>query len=164
MHALKFVQRVGECMCVTSPMVGQLYSNFKVEADLDKSELMIMPDFEKHLEIFDFIDAKALTRTNIVIMPRVVNGVEHLCIGHLNEEHNKFSWMPLAAGLQKIKQKNSHFLPVLNSREVRQWRPRSPLLQVYQLNLKALKDLSPFALRDIQNTINDKLSTLSHVA
>lgn len=156
-RATRFVMRFQESLCVYSPPVEQLYTNYEIIVpDDDSRKLIILPNPYAFHDTFSFIVEDSVVPTKLLIAPDK-NGALQLLIPLNGGGHRG---MPLGVGLNFIQGRMgaaSPFLPVLTKGDLREFKQTTPVLHLHRVVLDRIPGRSEMELRTIRKVIQEKL-------
>ena len=156
-RATRFVMRFQESLCVFSPPVEQLYTNYEIIVpDDDARKLIILPNPHAFHDTFSHINQDAVIQTSLFIAPDA-EGKLQLLIPLSNGQRRP---MPLGVGLNFIQTKlgpSVPFLPVLTKGDLREFRQSMPILHLHRIVLDKVTRHSEMEVRAVRKVIQDKL-------
>ncbi|MDF3030782.1 MAG: hypothetical protein K0R03_1340 [Moraxellaceae bacterium] len=156
-RATRFVMRFQQSLCVYSPPVEQLYTNYEIIVpDDDKRKLIILPNPHAFHDTFSHINADAVVQTSLFIAPDA-EGKLQLLVPLSNGQRRP---MPLGVGLNFIQSKlgaNVPFLPVLAKGDLREFKQSMPMLHLHRIVLSKVTRHSELEIRTIRKSIQNKL-------
>lgn len=156
-RATRFAMRFQESLCVYSPPVEQLYTNYEIIVPEDnRRKLIILPNPHAYHDTFNNINEDAVAQTRMFIVPDAQGGLQLLIT--LNNGTQRA--MPLGVGLNFIQSKlgpNVPFLPVLTKGDLREFSPSLPMLHLHRISLDRLRGHSEMEVRTIRKVIQDNL-------
>lgn len=156
-RATRFVMRFQQSLCVYSPPVEQLYTNYEIIVPEDDSrKLIILPNPHAFHDTFNHIDAAAVVQTSLFIAPDA-QGRLQLLVPLSNGGRRA---MPLGVGLNFIQTKlgpNVPFLPVLTKGDLREFKQSMPILHLHRIVLSRVTRHSELEIRTIRKSIQNKL-------
>lgn len=156
-RATRFIMRFQESLCVFSPPVEQLYTNYEIIVpDNDARKLIILPNPHAFHDTFNHINGDAIVQTSLFIAPAADGNLELLV--PLSTGGRRA--MPLAVGLNFIQTKlgpNVPFLPVLAKGDLREFKKSTPILHLNRIVLHKVTRHSELEIRAIRKVIQDKL-------
>ena len=159
--AVNFLKRFENSLCVFSGAVSQLYTNYNIwPITADNSKVLVLPNPHAHHDIFQSIGNMAIEKTGLFIIPGEAIGNKGLYLGKKNKGCEKFHFMPLQKGLNKIAQQmpnNESFLPIITNKDLREINRCNPILHLHRLKIDQLPEISDFEIHTIRNTIEDKM-------
>lgn len=164
-RAMDFVKKFENKLCVFSPSVRQLYTNYNIFFPEDAGrQMVILPDPYSFHDTFNHIKDDAVQSTGLHIIPgNLINkrGL-YLIISHKDKNVRSVP-IPFQEGVRQIL-KRSHsadpFLPVLMKGDLREFNDNLPCLHLNRLRLNQLSSLSELERGSIKNIITDKLMQL----
>jgi hypothetical protein len=156
-RASRFVMRFQQSLCVYSPPVEQLYTNYEIIVpDDDARKLIILPNPNAFHDTFNFINESAVVQTSLFIAPDE-QGKLQLLVPLSNGGQRA---MPLGVGLNFIQTKlgpNVPFLPVLAKGDLREFDKSTPILHLHRIVLSKITRNSDLEIRAICKVIQDRL-------
>lgn len=156
-RATRFVMRFQESLCVYTPPVEQLYTNYEIIVpETDARKIIILPNPHAFHDTFSHINEDAVVKTSLFIAPDA-NGDLQLLVPLSNGRQRA---MPLAVGLNFIQTKlgpNVPFLPVLAKGDLRELKQSTPILHLHRIVLHKVSKHSEMEVRTIRKAIQDKL-------
>lgn len=163
--AKRFVMRFENLMCVFSPSVEQIYTNYSMYFPReDNHKMVVLPNDAAYHDTFQHIDPDSVIKTGIYIMPGEVIGKSELllAIPDPNSEHN-LKFMPLKQGLLgilKTLKGDKPVLPLLTKGDLREFEAQHPSLHLHRIILDKLEERSDLEKSGIKNVIKEKLILL----
>lgn len=164
-RAMEFVLQFEHTLCVYSPSVQQIYSNYNMffPEDWDR-KLVILPDATAFHDTFFHIDTSAVTATGLYIVPGELVGQEGLYLANIDADRNLGKrQIPFAAGLRAIMQRRPEddpFLPVLAKGDLREMEQSWPVLHLHRVKPSAIANMSNLDRSNLGNVIAEKLDSL----
>lgn len=156
-RATRFVLQFQESLCVYSPPVAQLYTNYEIIVpEEDGRKLIILPNPHAFHDTFSHINEDAVIQTSLFITPDK-DGALQLLIPMANGQRRA---MPLGIGLNFIQAKlgaDIPFLPVLTKGDLREFKPSLPMLHLHRIVLHKVTKHSELEIRAIRKAIQDRL-------
>ncbi len=156
-RATRFAMRFQESLCVYSPPVEQLYTNYEIIVpDDDARKLIILPNPHAFHDTFSHINEDAVVQTSLFIAPDATGKLQ-LLVPLSNGGQRP---MPLAVGLNFIQTKlgpNVPFLPVLAKGDLREFKQTMPILHLHRIVLHKVTRHSELEVRAIRKAIQDRL-------
>lgn len=156
-RATRFAMRFQQSLCVYSPPVEQLYTNYEIIVpDDDKRKLIILPNPHAFHDTFSHINEDAVVQTSLFIAPDP-EGKLQLLVPLSNGQRRP---MPLGVGLNFIQSKlgaNVPFLPVLAKGDLREFKQSMPMLHLHRIVLSKVTNHSELEIRTIRKSIQNKL-------
>jgi hypothetical protein len=158
----RFLKSFEEKLCVLACSTSQLYSNYTIEGTASHDRLMVLPAPACHLDTYNHVSEDAMVPTGFFAVPGSVIGQsdESLFLVWRKKGAEQFSFRPLLEGLQRLIDMSGSqqpFLPVICTRDLRYFRKKSPILQLNRLDISKLDYLSSLQIRDMENTIREKI-------
>lgn len=156
--ACRFVLGFRQSLCVYSPPVQQLYTNYDIVVPKDNErKLTILPNPQAAHDTFDFINADASLETGVFIIPTPGGELQLM----MPLQMGGWSTLPLTVGLNLMQERlgpDQPFLPVLTKGDLREQSPSRPTLHLHRLALERIRDRSELEIRSIRRTIQDNLA------
>jgi hypothetical protein len=161
-QAAEFVKRFENKLCVFSPTVNQLYSNYNIFFPEDQGRnMVVLPDPYAFHDTFSHVPESAVQPTGLHIVPGETINRTGLYIVITQKDSNVRSIpIPFKEGLRQILKRfqgNDPFLPVLKKGDLREFDSDMPCLHLHRLRLNVLKDMSPLERQGIKNIISEKI-------
>jgi hypothetical protein len=156
-RASRYAMSFRQSLCVFSPPVQQLYTNYNIVVPKDnQKKLIILPNPQADHDTFNFINADAAVPTRIFITP----DADGRLLMQLPMTAGKWHSVPLNVGLTYVQGKlgDAPFLPVLAKGDLREVSPSQPVMHLHRLILANIKGRSDMELRSIRKTIQGKLT------
>lgn len=156
-RATRFVMRFQQSLCVYSPPVEQLYTNYEIIVpDDDSRKLIILPNPHAFHDTFSHINEDAVVQTSLFVAPDP-EGKLNLLVPLANGQRRA---MPLGVGLNFIQSKlgaDVPFLPVLTKGDLREFKASMPILHLHRIVLSKVTRHSELEIRTIRKSIQNKL-------
>lgn len=155
--ACRFAQQFQRSLCIFSPPVRQLYSNYLINVPTDNTrKLVILPNPYADHDTFNHVTANASVPTRTFITP-LADGSLQLMIP---AESGKWRAMSLGDGLNHMQKLlgDEPFLPVLSKGDLREVLPSEPVMHLHRLVPGRIQGRSELELRLIHTTIQEKLA------
>jgi hypothetical protein len=156
-RATRFALRFQQSLCVYSPPVEQLYTNYEIIVpDSDGRKLIILPNPHAFHDTFSHINEDAVVQTSLFIAPDE-EGKLQLLVPLSNGARRS---MPLGVGLNFIQSKlgaDVPFLPVLAKGDLREFKQHMPILHLHRIVLSKVTRHSELEIRTIRKSIQNKL-------
>lgn len=155
-RATRFVMRFQQSLCVYSPPVEQLYTNYEIIIpDEDGRRLIILPNPHAYHDTYSHIPDEAVVQTSLFIAPDA-EGKLNLLVPLANGQRRS---MPLGVGLNFIQSKlgTVPFLPVLTKGDLREFDQSMPILHLHRIVLSKITGKSELEIRTIRKAIQNKL-------
>lgn len=160
--AHEFVMHFENKICVFSPSVEQIYSNYSITFPAEENKrLIILPNPSAHHDIFQAIPEGAVKPTGLYIVPSKKREL-NLRIP-LKTQDSPWRDVPLQVGLKLInsrRPKHLPLLPILVKGDLRELDSRTPVLHLHAVSLSALNQLSALELNAIRRVILDRIDDL----
>ncbi|MFU8817699.1 MAG: hypothetical protein ACNA7W_20315 [Pseudomonadales bacterium] len=164
-RAMAFVRRFETTMCVYSPSVGQLYTNYRMYFPQEwQRKMVILPDPHAYHDTFFHIEPEAVVATGLYIVPGellrksglyLANVKGNRCLGGRQ--------VPFEAGMRAIMKKrpgDDAFLPVLAKGDLRQIEQSWPVLHLHRIKPKMLERFSALDRASLGSLVAEKLDSL----
>lgn len=156
-RATRFAMRFQASLCVYSPPVQQLYTNYEIIVpDDDARKLIILPNPNAFHDTFNFINEDAVVKTSLFIAPDEAGKLQ-LLVPLSNGGQRA---MPLGVGLNFIQTKlgpDVPFLPVLAKGDLREFKQNMPILHLHRIVLSKVTKHSELEVRAICKVIQNRL-------
>ena len=164
-RAMEFVQRFEHTMCVYSPSVEQLYTNYKMFFPQEWTrKLVILPDPMAFHDTFFHIQPEAVVSTGLYIVPGELVGKSGLYLANVREDRTLGDrQVPFEAGMRAIMRNrpdDDQFLPVLAKGDLRQFEQAWPVLHLHRIKPRVLERISDLDRSSLAAVINEKLESL----
>lgn len=156
-RATRFAMQFQESLCVYSPPVQQLYTNYEIIVpDDDSRKLIILPNPHAFHDTFNNILEESVVKTSLFITPDTQGNLQLL----VPMSGGRQRAMPLAVGLNFIQTKlgtDVPFLPVLAKGDLREFKQSQPMLHLHRIVLNRIGKHSELEMRAVRKVIQDKL-------
>jgi hypothetical protein len=164
-RAMDFVMQFEETLCVYSPSVAQLYTNYNMYFPKEwERKLVILPDPTAFHDTFFYIDAQAVAATGLYIIPGELIEKRGLYLSNVREGRNLGArQIPFEAGMRAIMKKrppDDPFLPVLAKGDLRSFEQAWPVMHLHRVRPKVLSEISDLDRNQLGNVITEKLESL----
>jgi len=161
-RAADFVKRFENKLCIYSPSVSQLYSNYSIFFPEDQNKSMVvLPDPYAFHDTFNHIPEEAIQATGLHIIPGENINRKGLYIVITQKDKNVRSIpIPFKEGLRQILKRfqgNDPFLPILKKGDLREFDTDMPCLHLHRLRLGALENFSMLERLGVKNIISEKI-------
>jgi len=161
-NAFDFVKRFENKLCVYSPTVNQLYSNYNIFFPEDQQKSMVvLPDPYAFHDTFNHIPEEAIQATGLHIVPgETINRQGLYIVISQNQKNVRSIPIPFKEGLRQILKRfngNDPFLPVLKKGDLREFDSNMPCLHLHRLRMSALSSMSTLERQGIKNVISEKI-------
>lgn len=154
-NAMRFFNLFKNSFMVYSSSVEKLYCAYssQLTGPMDRKRLVVLPDFNQFESIFSRINATAVSKTSIVIYPKVIQGKPQLLLSGHAKAADVIEILPLKQGLRALKMgyfDQNPVFPALMLGDLREF-PEKPLpyLRLHSVNCAQLSSLSDFDRRDV---------------
>lgn len=164
--AERFIKLFENRLCVFSESVQQLYTNYNLHFPSEMGrKMVVLPNPYAFHDTLHGIDAVAVRKTGLCVMPGVVLGKPGLLMSTLFKEGGPApKSMPFKPALAQIisnqKKAGDIFLPIMMKGDLREFNQQMPYIHLHRLQVNRLTRLSTFERDDIQQSITRKLMTL----
>lgn len=167
--AQEFVLKFENRLCVYSPSVQQVYSNYSMHFPIEEDRnLIILPSPYAFHDTFNHVNNGSVLKTGMHIIPGEVMGRKGLYLLTLSKSQpGKFKPISLPQAIEMITKqqtKDNPFLPVLVKGDLKPFRSKVPCLHLHRLNPNKIEGLSQFEVSDIRNCLHEKFVALADVA
>lgn len=164
--ARAFVKQFESLLCVYSPSVEQIYSNYSLDFPArENSKMVVLPNPFAFHDTFNNIESEHVVDTGLFIIPGAMVKQEGLFLMPSNQSRAaKATPLPLKMAIAKMltsQESNDPFLPVLVKGDLREFKAEHACLHLHRIKVKQLARLSIFQQKDIQRAIVDKLKQLA---
>lgn len=163
--AKSFVSRFESRLCVYSPSVEQIYTNYSLNfPSTESGKMVVLPNPYAFHDTFHGISQEAVRDTGLFIVPGRLIGKSGLYIIVKYKNSNvKPVPLPIRHALKRMV-KTSHdddpFLPILIKGDLREFDVDIPCLHLHRIKLSALTHRSEYEKDSIKTAIFDKMSSL----
>ena len=163
--ARRFLAQFENLLCVYSPSISQMYSNYTLNfpADNDR-KLVVLPNPYSFHDTFTGIDPSCIRDTGLFIIPGKLIRREGLYIYvKLRNSEKAPAPVPLKAGLARMlssQMSQDPFLPILVKGDLREFKSELPCLHLHRIKLSSLQGMSQFEKKDIQRIIVERLKKM----
>jgi len=164
-RAMEFVMQFESTLCVYSPSVEQVYTNYNMFFPKEwEGKLVILPDPTAYHDTFFNIEAKGVAATGLYIVPGQLLNRQGLFLANIDENRNLGNrQIPFEAGIRAIMKKrpaNDPFLPVLAKGDLREFEQSWPVMHLHRVKPTVLSQLSDLDRSSLANVITEKLESL----
>ncbi len=164
-RAMAFVRQFETTMCVYSPSVEQLYTNYSMYFPQEwERKLVILPDPLAYHDTFFHIQPEAVVATGLHIVPGELVGKPGLYLANVREDRTLGNrQIPFEAGIRAIMRKrpaDDPFLPVLAKGDLREFEQSWPVLHLHRIKPKVLERISDLDRGSLGSLITEKLESL----
>ena len=161
-RAFKFFKIISGSLCVYSPSVRKLYSDFSVHLlhDFEKG-VTILPDPINFSATYSRIDESAVSKTGVYLLAHQDESKGLFLSVPLKGKRHQLSLQTGIRYLQSLyKQRGSLFYPTVTKGDLRELRKSRPILHLHQLNIDKLSDLSGLEQEDIASAISQRFRSI----
>jgi hypothetical protein len=164
-RAMEFVKQFETTMCVYSPAVEQLYTNYRMYFPQEwQRKLVILPDPTAFHDTFFHIQTEAVVSTGLYIVPGELVNKEGLYLANVKQNRTLGErQVPFEAGLRAIMRRRANddeFLPVLAKGDLREFEQSWPVLHLHRIKPKVLERISDLDRSSLCTVITEKLDSL----
>ncbi|WP_119393498.1 hypothetical protein [Salinibius halmophilus] len=166
-RARQFIMQFEGQLCVYSPSVEQVYSNYTLNfPSKENAKLVVLPNPYAFHDTFISIERTAIRDTGLYIIPGELVGKRglHMMINNKNGQPPRP--IPAVAAINKMlasASSNDPFVPVMIKGDLREFRAEHPCIHLHRIKLSNLHLLSEFERRDVQSTVFRKLDKLNKI-
>jgi hypothetical protein len=162
---MDFVMQFEHTMCVYSPSVEQLYTNYNMYFPKElQRKLVILPDPTAFHDTFFFIDNRAVVATGLYIIPGELIERQGLFLSNVLEDRSLGRrQIPFEAGMRAIminRPDDDPFLPVLAKGDLRSFEQAWPVMHLHRVKPLVLAEISDLDRVQLGNVIMEKLESL----
>ncbi|MFQ3231930.1 MAG: hypothetical protein ACI9DO_003325 [Reinekea sp.] len=163
--AKSFVSRFESRLCVYSPSVEQIYTNYTLNfPSTESGKMVVLPNPYAFHDTFHNISQNAVRDTGLFIVPGSLIGKSglYIIVKYKNSNVRPVP-LPIRHALKKMVrtgQDNDPFLPILIKGDLREFDTDIPCLHLHRLKLSELDLRSNFEKENIKKAIFDKMSSL----
>lgn len=163
--ARNFVTRFESRLCVYSPSVRQVYTNYTINfPSTGSGKMVVLPNPFSFHDTFNNISQEAIRDTGLFIVPGALIGKAGLfVIVKYKNQTVKPVPLPIRHALKKMVRTgddNDPFLPVLVKGDLREFDSKTPCLHLHRVRLSALPERSEFEKDTLKTAIFEKMSDL----
>ena len=163
--AKNFISRFESRLCVYSPSVEQVYTNYSINfPNSERGKMVVLPNPYAFHDTFHNVTANAVRDTGLFIVPGALIGKSGLfVIVKYKNQQVKPVPMPIRMALKKMVRTgddNDPFLPILIKGDLREFDSDTPCLHLHRIKLSELETRSDFDKKSLKNAIFDKMSDL----
>lgn len=154
--ACHFALRFRLSLCVFSPPVQQLYTNYNIVVPKDNQrKLIILPNPYADHDTFNYVNADAAVPTRMYITPGANDGL----VLHIPVADGTWHPMPISDGFSAVQKKfgSTPFLPVVAKGDLREVQPNQPIMHLHRMDMSRITGRSQIELKLMRQTIQDKL-------
>lgn len=164
-RAMEFVRQFETTMCVYSPSVEQLYTNYSMYFPEEwQRKLVILPDPMAFHDTFFHIQPQAVVSTGLYIVPGELLGHSGLYLANVREDRTLGDrQIPFLSGMRTImknRPRDDQFLPVLAKGDLREFERAWPVLHLHRIKPRVLERISDLDRNSLATVINEKLESL----
>ena len=164
-RAMDFVMQFEHTLCVYSPSVEQLYTNYNMYFPKElQRKLVILPDPTAFHDTFFYIDPQAVVATGLYIIPGDMIEKKGLFLSNVAEDRALGSrQIPFEAGMRAImknRPEDDPLLPVLAKGDLRSFEQAWPVMHLHRVKPLVLAEISDLDRDQLGNVIMEKLESL----
>ncbi|MEM1437011.1 MAG: hypothetical protein AAGG11_23385 [Pseudomonadota bacterium] len=164
-RAMDFLLQFEETLCVYSPSVRQIYSNYNIYFPKDwGSKAVILPDPNAFHDTFNFVERDSIVATGLHIIPGDMIKKSGLYLANVNQDRSLGNrQIPFVQGMRAVIQQRPDedpFLPILAKGDLREFEQSWPVLHLHRVRLGEMDNLSQMDRRSIAEAIREKLDSL----
>ena len=164
-RAMDFVMQFEHTLCVYSPSVDQLYTNYSMHFPKElQRKMVILPDPTAFHDTFFYIDTRAVVATGLYIIPGQLIEKQGLFLSNVSEDRSLGArQIPFEAGLRAIMKNrpdDDPFLPVLAKGDLRSFEQSWPVMHLHRVKPLVLAEISDLDRVQLGNVIMEKLESL----
>lgn len=163
--AKNFVSRFESRLCVYSPSVEQVYTNYSINFPSSEfGKMVVLPNPYAFHDTFHNVTSSAVRDTGLFIVPGALIGKSGLfVIVKYKNQSVKPVPLPIRHALKKMVRTGAEsdpFLPILIKGDLREFDSNTPCLHLHRIKLSELSTRSDFEKESIKTAIFDKMSDL----
>lgn len=166
-RARQFMMQFEGQLCVYSPSVEQVYSNYSLNfPSKENAKLVVLPNPYAFHDTFIHIERGAIRDTGLYIIPGELVGKRGLHVMIQSKNGQPPKPIPATAAIKKMLASVSSsdpFIPVMVKGDLREFRAEHPCIHLHRVKLSYLHMLSEFERRDVQSTVFEKLQKLNKI-
>lgn len=167
--AKEFVSRFESRLCVYSPSVRQIYTNYSLDFPNGQSNRMVvLPNPYAFHDTFNSVDGEAVRDSGLFIVPGALIKKSGLyVIVKFKNQKVKAAPIPIRQALKRMVRSGSEedpFLPILIKGDLREFNSDTPCLHLHRIKLPELSHCSDYEKSAIKKAIFKKMSDLYDAA
>jgi hypothetical protein len=164
-RAMDFVLQFEQTLCVFSPSVQQLYTNYNMYFPKESQrKMVILPDPAAFHDTFFHIDTSAVVATGLYVIPGELIEKRGLFLSNVTEDRSLGNrQIPFESGMRAIAKNrpaDDPFLPVLAKGDLRSFEQSWPVMHLHRVKLKVLAEISDLDRTQLESIITEKLDSL----
>jgi len=164
-RAMDFVMQFESTLCVYSPSVEQLYTNYNMFFPKEwERKMVILPDPNAFHDTFFHIAAEAVVATGLYIIPGELIDQDGLFLANVREDRSLGERrIPFQIGMRAIisnRPEDDPFLPVLAKGDLREFDDSWPVMHLHRIKPKVLAEISELDRTSLSSVISEKLDSL----
>lgn len=164
-RAMDFVMQFESTLCVYSPSVEQLYTNYNMFFPKEfERKMVILPDPNAFHDTFFYIAQEAVVATGLYVIPGELVDKEGLYLANVKEDRTLGDrQIPFILGMRAImanRPPDDPFLPVLAKGDLREFDDSWPVMHLHRVKPKVLAEISELDRSSLGSVISEKLDSL----
>ena len=164
-RAMDFVMQFESTLCVYSPSVEQLYTNYNMFFPKEwERKMVILPDPNAFHDTFFYIAPEAVVATGLYVIPGELIDREGLFLANVKEDRSLGNrQIPFETGMRAImanRPEDDPFLPVLAKGDLREFDDSWPVMHLHRVKPKVLAEISELDRSSLGGVISEKLESL----
>ena len=164
-RAMEFVMQFESTLCVYSPSVEQLYTNYNMFFPKEfERKMVILPDPNAFHDTFFYIAAEAVVATGLYVIPGELIEKDGLFLANVKEDRTLGDrQIPFEIGMRAIianRPADDPFLPVLAKGDLREFDDSWPVMHLHRVKPKVLAEISALDRSSLGSVISEKLDSL----
>lgn len=163
--AKNFIARFESRLCVYSPSVEQVYTNYSINfPNNENGKMVVLPNPYAFHDTFHSVTSNAVRDTGLFIVPGALIGKSGLfvVVKYKNQKVKPVP-LPIRHALKKMVRTSDDrdpFLPILIKGDLREFNSETPCLHLHRIKLDDLHSRSDFEKENIKKAIFDKMASL----
>ncbi len=164
-RAMEFVMQFESTLCVYSPSVEQLYTNYNMFFPKEfERKMVILPDPNAFHDTFFYIAPEAVVATGLYVIPGELIEKDGLFLANVKEDRTLGDrQIPFEIGMRAIianRPEDDPFLPVLAKGDLREFDDSWPVMHLHRVKPKVLAEISELDRSSLGSVISEKLDSL----
>lgn len=164
-RAMDFVMQFESTLCVYSPSVEQLYTNYNMFFPKEwERKMVILPDPKAFHDTFFYIAPEAVAATGLYVIPGELIDREGLFLANVKEDRSLGNrQIPFETGMRAVmanRPEDDPFLPVLAKGDLREFDDSWPVMHLHRVKPKVLAEISELDRSSLGSVISEKLESL----
>lgn len=160
----EFVMRFEGKLCVYSPSVEQLYTNYSLNFTNNHSRIVVIPDRFAYHDTFNRVPADSVESTTMMVVPGELIGKTGLQLVKRNQDGSiGQQTTPFRQALAKMLARQNDekaLLPVIVKGDLREFGMEFPCLHLHKINLDKAHSMSDYNRQSMRKAIFTKLAQL----